>query len=112
MDFAEDEDEELGPPDMAAKAKQNAKKQFKLDAIAKKKAEKMAPKLSAKEKKEMEEEKEKADAIAKAKEERPDNQPPAPVKKVEAPKVEGPPLAPTPSDLPPELAGALAQGEG
>ena len=50
-----------------------------------------------------------ADAIAKAKEERPDNQPPAPVKKAEAPKIEGPPLAPTPSDLPPELAGALAQ---
>jgi hypothetical protein len=53
--------------------------------------------------------KEMEDAIKAAKEDRPDNQPPQKPKKVEAPKVEAPPPAPTPSDLPPELAGALAQ---
>lgn len=109
LDFKEDEDEELGPANAEAKFKQDAKKKAKLEELAKKKAEKLAPKLSAKEKKEMEEEKEMADAIAKSKEERPDNQAPVPKKKAEAPKLEGAPLPPTPSDLPPELAGALAQ---
>lgn len=109
LDFKEDEDEELGPVDVDGKKKQAAKKQAKLDAIAAKKAEKAKPKLSAAEAAEAAKEKEMADAIAKSKEERADNQPPEKKKKVEAPKVEAPPLAPTPSDLPPELAGALAQ---
>jgi len=73
--------------------------------MAKKKADKLKPKLTEEEKKAAE----MAEAIAASKEDRPDNAPPAPKKKVEAPKVEAPPPAPTPSDLPPELAGALAQ---
>lgn len=109
LDFKEDEDEELGPIDVAGKQKQALKKQAKLDAIAKKKAEKAMPKLSPAEKKEMEKEKELADAVAKAKEERADNQPPEKKKKLTAPKIDAPPLAPTPADLPPELAGVLAQ---
>jgi len=55
LNFKEDEDEELGPVDPASKMKQAAKKQAKLEELAKKKAEKNAPKMSAKEKKEMEE---------------------------------------------------------
>merc|ERR1719224_363042 len=51
LDFKEDEDEELGPVDVEGKAKQAAKKQAKLDALAKKKAEKNAPKLTEEEKK-------------------------------------------------------------
>lgn len=109
LDFKEDEDEELGPVDPSAAVKQSAKKAAKLEAIAAKKAEKNAPKLTAKEKKEAEAEKEMADAIAASKEERTDNQAPEPKKKVPAPKVEAPPKAPVASDLPPELAGALAQ---
>lgn len=105
LDFKEDEDEELGPVDVEGKTKQAVKKQAKLDALAKKKADKNAPKLTEEEKKA----KEMEDAIKAAKEDRPDNQPPQKPKKVEAPKVEAPPPAPTPSDLPPELAGALAQ---
>jgi len=109
LDFKEDDDEELGPADPQSKFKQAAKKQAKLEELAKKKAEKSAPKLTGKEKKEMEEQKEMDDAIAKAKEERPDNQPPEKKKKEVVPKPEGAPIPPTPSDLPPELAGALAQ---
>merc|ERR1712091_510409 len=62
-------------------------------------------------KKAREVQKEKEEAIAKAKEDRPDNAPPAPKKKVEPEKSEEVPKAPTPMDLPPELAGAFGAGE-
>lgn len=113
VNFEEDEDEELGPVDPVAQFKKDAKKKAKVEAIKKKRADAEAKKhdhRTAKEKKEDEEAKEKEEAIAAAKEDRPDNAEPVPPKKVEPPKVESPPTPPTPADLPPELAGALAAG--
>lgn len=111
VNFKEDEDEELGPADPNKALKDAAKKQFKLDAVRKKHAERHAPKskLTPKEKKEKEEAEEKEAEIAAAKEDREDNAPPKPTPKPDPPKVEAPPTPPTPSDLPPELAGALGQ---
>jgi len=52
-----------------------------------------------------------ADAIAESKKDTPENAPPAPKKdhSHDVEKIEAPPKAPTMSDLPPELAGALEE---
>lgn len=106
LDFKEDEDEELGPKDPMAGAKAAAKKQAKLDELAKKKAEKNAPKLTAHEAKEKAEKEEMEAAIAKSKEDTPANAPPVKKEKVKPVESEPVPVPPTPSDLPPELKGA------
>jgi len=113
LDFREDDDEELGPVDPTKAQREAAKKAAKVAAIQEKIAERDAPKLNKeqlKEKHRLEREKEIADEIAKSKEETPANA--APIKKEVKEAKEGteaPPLPPTPSDLPPELAGALPQ---
>lgn len=114
LDFKEDDDEELGPVNHYSKVKQAEKKKAKVAKILKKRADAEAAKhdhRTAEEKKADAEAKEKEDEIAAAKEDREDNAAPKPPKKVEPPKVEAPPTAPTPADLPPELAGALGQGD-
>lgn len=106
--FKEDEDEEFGPIDPTKAFRNAVKKQAKLDAMKEKKEEKTKKHLTKEEK----EEKEMEDAIAESKKETPENQtPPAKKDKKEAkmPEIEAPPKAPTMSDLPPELAGALEE---
>lgn len=105
--FKEDEDEEFGPVDPTKAFRNAVKKQAKLDAIKEKKEEKTKKKLT----KEEQEEKDMADAIAESKKDTPENAPPAPKKdhSHDVEKIEAPPKAPTMSDLPPELAGALEE---
>lgn len=113
LDFKEDDDEELGPVDPTKKTKEAAKKAAKVAALKAKIAERDAPKLNSeqmKEKMKADKEQEIADEIAKSKEDSPVNA--APIKKEVKESKEGPEapaLPPTPSDLPPELAGALPQ---
>jgi len=113
LDFKEDDDEELGPVDPEKGKRQAAKKAAKVAALKEKIAERDAPKLNKeqlKEKAKHDKEQEIADEIAKSKEDSPVNA--VPIKKEVKESKEGPDapaLPPTPSDLPPELAGALPQ---
>lgn len=105
LTFDEDEDEELGPVDPTKGAREAAKKAAKIHEIATKKAEKTAKKLT----KEEREAKEMEDAIAESKKDTEENKVPVQKNegKKEVEKSEPVAKAPTVSDLPPELAGAL-----
>ena len=113
LDFKEDDDEELGAVDPSKKKREAAKKAAKVAALKKKIAERDAPKLNSEQmqaKMKADKQQEIDDEIAKSKEESPVNAVPEKKEVKEAKEgPEAPALPPTPSDLPPELAGALPQ---